>query len=386
MNVVDFTKFLNDKHFYNLKKLKYKYPENFNEFLNCLKELYYKPLSIADFKGNKVVYLSDFSGVSLKAIKLLLKEQNSLYGFYSAEEEIASSSAIECIDFNRESIRNILKGLAPKDDEENRILGQKKALEFISDAQNKITEQNIYKLYMLSVGDILEEENKLQADSFYRNDSVFVVSDKLEHSGIDYRRLPVYMAEFVEFINEDNIDNDLIKAAIIHFYFAYLHPYFDGNGRMARFLHLWFLIQKGYKTTLFVPFSSYIQKSKNEYYNAFTLVEENYKISGVTDVTPFIKYFVDNVYNKLPQNEENADVLAMYKEALSDGKVTQKEADLWAFVISSYGVNEFSTKQLEKDFGSVAYETIRKFVLKFEKMGLLSSRKFGNRVKYKINE
>ena len=238
---------------------------------------------------------------------------------------------------------------------------------------------------MLSIGEFLDEESKLQSGCFYRNDSVFVVSDKLEHSGIDYRKLPVYMREFVKFINEDNIEDDLIKASVIHFYFAYLHPYFDGNGRMARFLHLWFLIQKGYKTTLFVPFSSYIQKSKNEYYNAFTLVEENYKISGVTDVTPFVKYFADNVYNKLPENEEKTDVLTMYKEALSDGKITQKEADLWAFLLSHYGVNEFSTKQLEKDFGNAAYETIRKFVVKFEKNGLLVSKKMGNRVKYKVN-
>ena len=43
-------------------------------------------------------------------------------------------------------------------------------------------------------------------------------------------------------------------------------------------------------------------------------------------------------------------------------------------------------KAIEKDFSNVAYATIRKFVLKFEKLGLLSSRKLGNRVKYKINE
>lgn len=385
MNIIDFTTILNDKHFYNLKKLKYKYPEKFEEFLCTLKQLYHKPLDITDFNGNQVVLFSNFSGISLNTIKLLLKEQNSLYGFYSAEEEIASSSAIESIDFNRESIRNILKGYAPKDYEEDRILGQKKALEFISDPNNKITEENIYSLYMLSIGEFLEEESKLQFGCFYRNDSVFVVSDKLEHSGIDYRKLPVYMKEFVKFINEDNIEDDLIKASVIHFYFAYLHPYFDGNGRMARFLHLWFLIQKGYKTTLFVPFSSYIQKSKNEYYNAFTLVEENYKISGVTDVTPFVKYFADNVYNKLPENEEKTDVLATYKEVLSDGKITQKEADLWTFLLSHYGMNEFSTKQLEKDFGNAAYETIRKFVVKFEKNGLLVCKKMGNRVKYKVN-
>ncbi len=386
MNVLEFTKILNDKHFYNLKKLKYKYSENFEEFLKSLKELYYKSLELSDFGGNELVFIPNYSGISIKSVKLLLREQSASYGLKAAEEEIAASSAIESIDFNRDSIRNILKGFAPKDETENRIFGQKKGLEFISDVSNKITEENLYKLYMLTVGEFLDAESQLKKGCFYRDDTVFIVSDKLEHSGLDYKKLPSYMKGFINFINEENIEDDLIKAAVIHFYFAYLHPYFDGNGRMARLLHLWFLIQKGYKTTLFVPFSSYIQKSKNDYYNAFTLVEENSKISGVVDVTPFIKYFADNVYNKLPEYETNENVLENYKESLSAGEITQKETELWAFVLSCYGTNEFSTKQLEKDFGKAAYVTIRKFVLKFERFGLLSSRKMSNRVKYKINE
>ena len=42
------------------------------------------------------------------------------------------------------------------------------------------------------------------------------------------------------------------------------------------------------------------------------------------------------------------------------------------------------TKQLEKDFGNAAYATIRSFVLKFEKLGLLKSTQYGNRVKYAV--
>ena len=38
--------------------------------------------------------------------------------------------------------------------------------------------------------------------------------------------------------------NDLLKAALIHFCLAYLHPWFDGNGRMARLIHLWYLVQQ----------------------------------------------------------------------------------------------------------------------------------------------
>ena len=85
-------------------------------------------------------------------------------------------------------------------------------------------------------------------------------------------------------------------------------------------------------------------------------------------------------------NEGTATVetLTVYGDAVKDGKITEKETKLWKFVLSCYGTEEFSTKQLEKDFGDVAYATIRGFVLKFEDLGLLSSVKYEPRVKYKI--
>ena len=57
---------------------------------------------------------------------------------------------------------------------------------------------------------------------------------------------------------------------------------------------------------------------------------------------------------------------------------------MWKFVLPAYGDAEFSTKQLEKDFGNAAYATIRSFVLKFEKLGPRQSARYGNRVKYAV--
>ena len=64
----------------------------------------------------------------------------------------------------------------------------------------------------------------------------------------------------------DSPMNDLLKAALIHFYIAYLHPWFDGNGRMARLMHLWYLVQQQYSSALFVPLSEYVEKSRRAYY------------------------------------------------------------------------------------------------------------------------
>lgn len=80
-----------------------------------------------------------------------------------------------------------------------------------------------------------------------------------------------------------------------------------------------------------------------------------------------------------PQTE-----LQVYQTALSEGKITEKERLLWEYVLSAYGTEEFTTKQLEKDFCNAAYATIRSFVMKFHEMGFLAARKAGNRVFYKI--
>ncbi|MBE6752986.1 MAG: Fic family protein [Ruminococcaceae bacterium] len=384
MDIKLFTAILKDKRFPDYKKLKYKYGENFDAFLQTLAELYYKPLPVADFAGAPIVFLENYAAVSQRTVKLLLQAQTHNYGIKAAEDEIIATSAIESIDFSRDSVRNILKGMAPKDEQESRILGLKKGLEFIADTANRITEENLHHLYMMVAGDFLEGDDRLKDGCLYRHDAVYVVGDEVEHTGLDYRKVPKYIKALIAFANTDDDINDLVKAAIVHFCFSYIHPYFDGNGRVARLLHLWFLIQKGYRSALFIPFSSSIEKSRKAYYDAYTLTEENRRLSGVIDVTPFVLYFVNNVYNKMSDSTASADTVAVFEGALKDGKITEKEKQLWQFVLSCYGTEEFSTKQLEKDFGNAAYATIRSFVLKFEEMGLLSSAKYSTRVRYRV--
>ena len=383
MDISVFTAILRDRHFPDYRKLQYKYGGDFSDFLRTLEDMFYRELPLPDGHGKKLVLLEEQSGVSMDAAKQLLKPQGSAYGMRAAEEEIVASSAIENIDFNRDSVRRILKGMAPADEQESRIAGIKQGLDFIADPLNRITEENLHRLYMTAVGDFLTGENRLPEGSFYRNDAVYVVGGQVEHVGAPHASLPELMAALISFADEKDDLNDLVKAAILHFYIGYLHPYFDGNGRIARLLHLWFLLQKGYRSALFVPFSALIEKSRKAYYNAYSTVEDNRAYSGRIDVTPFIRYFSESVYGSIrtvPATEQ----FAVYDSAVRSGKVTEKETRLWRFVLSHYGTGEFSTKQLEKAFGDAAYATIRGFVIKFTEMGLLTSVPYGNRIKYKI--
>lgn len=389
MEAALFAKMLSDPGILDLKKMVYKYgASDLQEFLALLKQDFYQALPLHDFEGNPMVYLDSVVRVSLSAARVLLTPQQStrLYGTKAMEEEIVSTFRIEQIDTSRESVRRILSGQAPKNDEEHRIYGMKLGLEFIADVSHAITEENLFRLYQMTIGDFLPEEDRLLPGNLYRHDSVYIVGGKVEHTGLPWQKLPVYMAELVAFATEKMAQNDLVKAAILHFALAYLHPYFDGNGRMARLLHLWYLVQQGYSSALFVPMSRFIEESRSRYYKAYTLAEQNQQISGVLDVTPFLTYFAESVYSRLGEGQPQPRTLQAFDEALRQGKVTEKERALWQFVLTAYGDEEFSTKRLEKDFGDAAYATIRSFVLKFERLGVLTSVRYGNRVKYRVQD
>ena len=224
-------------------------------------------------------------------------------------------------------------------------------------------------------------EDKLLPDHFYRHDAVYIVGGEESRKGLSDELLPQVMKQLIDFANAEDDLNELHKAAILHFAFAYYHPYFDGNGRTARLLHLWYLARHGYPAALFTPFSRYIDESKAAYYKAYERVEKNAMLTGYTDVTPFLSYFCKEVYNRLQADTAPAHTdFKVYQQALVEGRITEKERLLWEYVLSAYGTSEFTTKQLEKDFRNAAYATIRTFVMKFHDMDLLAARNAGNRV------
>ena len=388
MDGAKFAKMLSDKHLFELDRMEYKYSvSSVKEFIGLLRQNLTQPLPLADFSSDELFYLPNLAQISTNGMKQLLSvpASNQSFGLQAMTEEIHATFQIESIRSSRNSIRHILNGYAPRNEEESRIYGMKRGLDFIADRQNAITEENLHQLYQISSGDYLPDEDRLLPDHFYRHDHVYVVGGEESREGLPAQQLPDAMKRLVDFTNAKDGINELHKAAILHFAFAYYHPYFDGNGRTARLLHLWYLVQQGYPAALFTPFSRYIAESKAAYYKAYDRVEKNALISGYTDVTPFLSYFCNEIYNRLQVDAAppQAD-LQVYQTALANGKITEKERLLWEYVLSAYGTEEFTTKQLEKDFRNAAYATIRTFVMKFHEMGLLAARKAGNRVYYKV--
>ncbi len=386
MELKTFTEMFNDKNALDFTKLKYKFGEdNLVGYLDTLNGSFYHKLPLLDFKGNSIVLLPSKINMTIQMTKTLSASYSGeKYGIQAMEDEIISTLSIEQIVSSRESVRRILNGAAPETGNDNKAYGIKRGLDFIADPSNKITEENLFQLYRLAVGDFLDDKDRLMLDRKYRHEAVYVVGQKIEHQGLDHQQLPKYIGNMIEYIQCDDSLDHILKSIIIHYYFAYLHPYFDGNGRMSRLLQLWYLVQKGYTSSLFIPFSSYINESKSLYYKAFTLILANSKLSKTVDATPFVSFFISNVFTKFQKREEPTKVIEEFNILLKTGEITAKEKDLFHYVLSAYGTNEFSTKQLEKDYKNSAYATIRAFVLKLESKGLLVSQKYGSRIRYRV--
>lgn len=101
-----------------------------------------------------------------------------------------------------------------------------------------------------------------------------------------------------DFMENNDLD-DIIKTFVFHFYFVYIHPFCDGNGRIARIINNSRLYFFGLKKMKFLPISSSIDANRNGYYKAITecekIVSEN-KVSKEEkwlDISPFISYMLD---------------------------------------------------------------------------------------------
>ena len=148
MDGAQFAKMLSDKHLFELNRMEYKYSTvSVKEFAELLRQNFAQPLPLTDFSGNKLFYLPNLAQISTNGMKQLLSVPVSgqNFGLSAMTDEIYATFQIESIRSTRSSIRYILDGYAPRDEQEARIYGMKRGLEFIANRQNTITEENLHK-------------------------------------------------------------------------------------------------------------------------------------------------------------------------------------------------------------------------------------------------
>lgn len=97
-------------------------------------------------------------------------------------------------------------------------------------------------------------------------------------------RLISYANDEVEGKNDEFL-HPVIKAISLHFWIGFLHPFADGNGRLARAIFYWYLLRKGYWTFAFIPVSTRIKQSPIQYARSYIYSEQD-----DNDLTYFIDY------------------------------------------------------------------------------------------------
>ena len=93
----------------------------------------------------------------------------------------------------------------------------------------------------------------------------------------DAAELVALMADLERFINDDSLfaADPLIKMALIHHQFESIHPFYDGNGRTGRIINVLYLVKQGLLDIPVLYLSSYIVRSKANYYHLLQDVREN---------------------------------------------------------------------------------------------------------------
>lgn len=148
--------------------------------------------------------------------------------------------------------------------------------------------------------------SKIKVASF-RDDSngpMQVVSGPIGKEKVHYQApnaaelLPEITVFFNWLNNNDELDN-LIKAGIAHLWFVTLHPFDDGNGRMARAITDLLLARAEKTEQRFYSMSAQIRKDRNEYYN---ILEKTQK--GSVDITSWLVWFLECLLSAISNSQE----------------------------------------------------------------------------------
>ena len=103
----------------------------------------------------------------------------------------------------------------------------------------------------------------------YRQTDIYVHDDRTEqivYTGPDATEVPVLMGELVSDVNDHGDEDPVVQAAMAHLNLVMIHPFRDGNGRMARALQTMVLAQKGIAEPEFSSIEEWLGSNTEDYY------------------------------------------------------------------------------------------------------------------------
>lgn len=143
----------------------------------------------------------------------------------------------------------------------------------------------------------------------YRSGGMKVVSgnfgrEKIHFEAPSASRIPHEMEQFLNWLNSDTRIDLVLKSIIAHFWFVTIHPFDDGNGRIARaILDMW-LAKSDNSKIRFYSLSNQIFKEHKHYNN---IIEETQK--GTSDITKYLEWFLGCFERALIASEQNLEII-----------------------------------------------------------------------------
>ena len=191
--------------------------------------------------------------------------------------------------------------------------------------------------------------------------------------------LPKRIEKMFKFANAEPDDNEfihpLVKAAILHFWLAYEHPFVDGNGRTARALFYWWMLKSGYWLFEYLTISRAILEAPIQYHHSFQFAEtdENdltYSIMFMLRIThKAITKMREYLAHKQAEQNQIAAVLNSIKY------LNPRQRDLIQSIMSDPRTAQ-TFKRYSKQFG-VSLLTARSDLLDLVRRGLLRRIRWG---------
>lgn len=174
--------------------------------------------------------------------------------------------------------------------------------------------RGIRKIYDEITVDGVKEED-LPDGKFFRKEEAYVYTSNIEeiHRGMTSsfgteEYIILVMNNLLNFLNNDLKCNELVKNAIFHYYFGYIHPFYDGNGRTARFISSIYL-KEDYTWLTALSLSQGSNDNRSLYLKAFNSTNQ---VSMQGELNLFVDSFLEvlnNGQNILKDNLQTKTVL-----------------------------------------------------------------------------
>jgi Fic family protein len=224
---------------------------------------------------------------------------------------------IEGNELDLDQAEKVLAGqdVVARDRDIQEVINYRKAMVFIDDKELIINDELVKKLHKITVEKILPiekcgEYRKTQV--VIRNNQTGQVSFRPPEASL----ISVQINDLFAYIDSPQSKDvhPILKSGIAHYELVRIHPFLDGNGRVARALATLILFLEGYDIRKFFSLEEYFDRGANEYYEALQSVE---KEKG--DLTKWLEYFTQGLaieLSKIKEKVERISVDAKLREKL----------------------------------------------------------------------